>query len=83
MALKGHFLTQLPQPRHKVSEMKQIVEVLDTSTHNFAILFTRQVFLHSCLHFLGLHLSGLMIAILSLLSSILDNETLLTINNKH
>jgi hypothetical protein len=38
--------------------------------------------LHSCLHFFGLHLSGLMIAILSLSSSILDNEPLLTINTK-
>jgi hypothetical protein len=55
--------------------------------HIFSVMFTGQAFLHSCLHFLGLHLSGLMIAILSLskffpISTILDNETLLTINNK-
>jgi hypothetical protein len=63
--------------------MKQIIEVGKTSIHIFPVLFTGQVFLHSCLHFFGLHLSGLMIAILSLSSSILDNETLLTINTKH
>jgi len=68
---------------HKVSEMKQIIEVGNTSIHIFPVLFTGQVFLHSCLHFFGLHLSGLMIAILSLSSSILDNEPLLTINTKH
>jgi hypothetical protein len=72
-----------PQPMHKISEMKQITDVGVTSIHNLSCLFNGQNLLHSCLHFLGLHLSGLMIAILSLLSSILDNETLLTINTKH
>ena len=82
-------MTHKPQPIHKVSEMKQIIEVGKTSIHIFPVLFTGQVFLHSCLHFFGLHLSGLMIAILSLLVkpilpvSILDNELLLTINTKH
>jgi len=72
----------MPQPMHNVSEMKQIIEVGNTSIQIFPVLLTGQVFLHSCLHFFGLHLSGLMIAILSLSSSILDNEPLLTINTK-
>ena len=60
----------MPQPMHKCSEMKQMVEVALTSMHNLPILLMGQVFAHSYLHFLGLHLSGLMIAILSLLSAI-------------
>jgi hypothetical protein len=83
IASKGHLLTHIPQPMHNVSEMKQITEVGKTSMQILPVLLTGQVFLHSCLHFLGLHLSGLMIAILSLSSSILDNEPLLTINTKH
>jgi hypothetical protein len=78
IASKGHLLTHIPQPIQRVSEMKQIVEVGLTSMHIFPVLFTGQVFLHSCLHFFGLHLSGLIIAILSLSSpmllSIFDNE---------
>ena len=50
--------------------MKQMVEVGFTSIHILPILLTGHVFAHSYLHFLGLHLSGLMIAILSLLSDI-------------
>ena len=59
-----------PHPIHKCSEMKQMVEVGFTSMHIFPILLLGQVFAHSYLHFFGLHLSGLMIAILSLLSAI-------------
>ena len=67
---------------HNVSEMKQIVEVGNTSMQIFPVLLIGQVFLHSYLHFLGLHLSGLIMAILNLSSaSILDNKQL--INNKH
>jgi hypothetical protein len=65
--------------------MKQITEVGITSMQIFPVWLDGQAFLHSCLHFFGLHLSGLMMATLSfsLLMSILDNETLLTINTKH
>lgn len=69
MASKGHLFTHIPQPMHKVSEMKQITEVGYTSMHSLPVLFTGQVFLHSCLHFLGLHLSGLIMAILSFSST--------------
>jgi len=51
--------------------MKQIVEVGFTSMQSLPVLFTGQVFAHSYLHFLGLHLSGLMIAILSFVSAML------------
>lgn len=50
--------------------MKQIVEVGFTSMHILPVLLSGQIFAHSYRHFLGLHLSGLMIAILSLLSDI-------------
>lgn len=45
--------------------MKQMVEVGFTSMHNLPVLFTGHVLAHSYLHFLGLHLSGLIMAILS------------------
>jgi len=70
IAWKGHRLMHIPQPIHKCSEMKQMVEEGFTSMHIFPILLIGQVFAHSYLHFFGLHLSGLMIAILSLLSAI-------------
>jgi len=77
IASKGHLLTHIPQPMHSVSEMKQMTDVGNTSMQTLPVLLTGQVFLHSCLHFLGLHLSGLMMAILSLSSplplSIFDN----------
>ena len=75
IASNGHFLTQIPQPIHNSSEMNAILEFGSTSIHNFPIhrLFyllnklpirtTGHDFLHSCLHFLGLHLSVLTIAI--------------------
>lgn len=73
MASNGHLFTHIPQPIHNVSEMKQIVETGVTSIQIFPVLLMGQVFLHSYLHFFGLHLSGLMIAILNLSSdSILD-----------
>jgi len=45
--------------------MKQILDAEVTSMHILPVLLIGQVFWHSCLHFLGLHLSGLIIAILS------------------
>lgn len=59
---------------HRDSEMKHIIDSGETSIHTFPALLTGQVFLHSYLHFLGLHLSGLIIAILCLssASTILD-----------
>jgi hypothetical protein len=76
MASKGHLFTHSPQPMQSVSEMKQIFEVGNTSMQTLPVVLTGHDFLHSCLHFLGLHLSGLMIAILSFSSplSIFDNE---------
>lgn len=75
IASNGHLLTHIPHPIHKVSEIKQIVEVGKTSIQIFPVLLIGQVFLHSYLHFLGLHLSGLIMAILNLSSaSILDIE---------
>ncbi|ORX61867.1 hypothetical protein DM01DRAFT_260735 [Hesseltinella vesiculosa] len=70
MAPKGHFFTQIPQPIHNSSEMKAIFDVGSTSIQNLpekkikhgwmAIFFMAY---HSCLHFLGLHLSELTMAI--------------------
>lgn len=70
MATNGHLLTHIPQPIHNNSEIKQIFDVGPTSIHNFPVLLTGHIFAHSYLHFLGLHLSGLMIAILNLSVSI-------------
>lgn len=69
MAEKGQRLMHIPQPWHRCSEMKQIVEVGFTSIQRWPVLLTGQVLAHSYLHFLGLHLSGLMIAILSFWSA--------------
>ncbi|ODQ78909.1 hypothetical protein BABINDRAFT_38472 [Babjeviella inositovora NRRL Y-12698] len=63
IASKGHLLTQIPQPIHKVSEMKQILEVGSTSIHNFPVLTTGHALRHSWRHFFGLHLSSETIAI--------------------
>jgi len=68
IASKGQRLTHIPQPMQSVSEMKQMVDVGFTSTQILPVLLRGQFLAHSCLHFLGLHLSGLMIAILSLSS---------------
>jgi hypothetical protein len=63
MASKGHFLTQIPQPMHSSSEIQANLLLLDTSMHSFPTFTTGHDFLHSCLHFFGLHLSSLTIAI--------------------
>ncbi|KAF1931052.1 uncharacterized protein M421DRAFT_21480, partial [Didymella exigua CBS 183.55] len=51
MASKGHFFGQIPQPIHRRSEMKAILESLVTSMHSLPVRTTGQDFLHSCLHF--------------------------------
>ena len=62
MASKGHFFTQMPQPMQSVSERKATLSVLFTSMHSFPIFTTGQDFLHSCLHFFGLHRSAFTMA---------------------
>ena len=66
IAWKGHFFTHIPHPTQRTSEIEEIVEVGITSIQSASVLFTGQPFLHSCLHLLGLHFSGLTIAILCL-----------------
>ena len=68
MAWKGHFLTQMPHPTQSTSEMSTMGDWGVTSMHIFSVLLTGHPFLHSCLHLLGLHFSGLTIAILCLSS---------------
>lgn len=63
MASNGHFFTQIPQPMQSSSEIQASFEDGVTSIHNFPTLTTGQYRLHSCLHFLGLHLSELTTAI--------------------
>lgn len=70
MASKGHLLTHYPQPIQSVSEMKQMVDEGVTSMQSLPTLLTGHFLLHSCWHFLGLHLSGLMMAILILSSEL-------------
>ena len=50
--------------------MEAIFDSGTTSIQSFPFRLTGQVFLHSCLHFLGLHLSSLTIAILVSFSDI-------------
>lgn len=59
IASKGHFLTQIPQPIHNSSEIQASFEDGVTSIHSLPTLTTGQYFLHSCLHFFGLHRSEL------------------------
>ena len=61
MALKGHFLTQMPQPLQSVSAMTALFpSTLIASTR---LLTMGQKFTQSELHFLTLHLSSLSTAI--------------------
>ena len=64
IASKGHFFGQIPHPIHNRSEMKAILLAGSTSMHSFPVRTTGHDFLHSCRHFLGLHLSELTMAIL-------------------
>jgi len=63
IAPKGHFLGQIPHPIHRLSDMKAIFDSGVTSMQSRPLRTTGQDFLHSCLHFFGLHLSVEMIAI--------------------
>lgn len=67
-ASKGHLLTQIPQPIQRGSLTLASLEVGSTSIQREPDLLMGQDFLHSYLHFLGLHLSSLIIAILNLSS---------------
>ncbi|RIB17175.1 hypothetical protein C2G38_1969161 [Gigaspora rosea] len=71
IAPNGHFLMHMPQPIHNSSDMKAILLSGIIALKYLPILTTGHDFLHSCLHFLGLHLSELTIAILVNLSLIL------------
>ena len=64
-ASNGHFFTQIPHPMQRSSEMYAIFDVPPTSMHIFPIFTTGHAFLHSCLHFFGLHRSALIMAMRS------------------
>ncbi|PYH90307.1 hypothetical protein BO71DRAFT_287368, partial [Aspergillus ellipticus CBS 707.79] len=51
MAPKGHFLGQIPQPIHRRSEMKAILDSGETSIQSLPVRTTGQDFLHSWRHF--------------------------------
>uniref|UniRef100_A0A0E9UE69 Uncharacterized protein n=1 Tax=Anguilla anguilla TaxID=7936 RepID=A0A0E9UE69_ANGAN len=71
MAPNGHFLMQMPQPMQGDSEIQAILLCDVTSMQSLPMRTTGQLFLHSCRHFLGLHLSWFTIAILVGFSDIL------------
>ena len=56
-------LTHIPHPMHSSSDIHAILLVGATSMHSLPILTTGHDRLHSCRHFLGLHLSALTMAI--------------------
>ncbi|RKP17645.1 hypothetical protein ROZALSC1DRAFT_16144 [Rozella allomycis CSF55] len=70
IASKGHFFTHIPQPIHRVSDIKDIFDLGVTSIHCLPLLPHKTYLLHSCRHFWGLHLSSLTIAIRVSLSDI-------------
>lgn len=47
IASKGHFLTQIPQPIQRASEMKAIFEAGVTSMQSLPVRLTGQDLLHS------------------------------------
>ena len=51
IAPNGHFLGQMPQPMHSLSDMKAIFESGVTSMQSLPVLTTGHDFLHSCRHF--------------------------------
>jgi hypothetical protein len=63
--MPGHCFTKTPQPIQSSSDIQAIFEADDTSILGLPPLTAGQKFLHSCLHFLGLHRSVLMRAGLS------------------
>lgn len=66
IAWNGHLLTQIPQPIQRISEISTNADCGVTSIQIFSVLLTGHPFLHSCLHFFGLHFSLLTMAILNL-----------------
>lgn len=72
MALNGHFLTHIPHPMHRIYEIYAMTEVGMTSMHILSVLLTGQDFLHSCLHFFGLHFYLFTMAILCFVSILCD-----------
>ncbi|KAI9495727.1 hypothetical protein BDB00DRAFT_759915, partial [Zychaea mexicana] len=73
-----HFLGQIPQPIHSVSEMNAIFDVGSTSIQNLPTISNHSLICdsyHSCRHFLGLHLSALIMAIRVNLSLIVNGES--------
>lgn len=84
MALKGQRFGQMPHPMHKLSEIKAILESGETSIQSFPLRTTGHDFLHSCLHFLGLHLSEEIMAILvslSLIVAVFSSKNFPEMNN--
>ena len=65
-ASNGHFLVQMLQPMQSSSEIHASLSVAFTSMQSFPIRTTGQDLLHSCRHFLGLHLSAFTTAIRAL-----------------
>ncbi|KAJ7307088.1 hypothetical protein DFH08DRAFT_720339, partial [Mycena albidolilacea] len=70
-----HFLTQIPQPIHRNSEMKAILSVDLTSIQSLPgenpikMMVFERTFLHSWAHRLGLHLFASTMAIRVILSA--------------
>ncbi|KAI0298717.1 hypothetical protein B0F90DRAFT_1938075 [Multifurca ochricompacta] len=74
-----HFLTQIPQPIQRNSEIKAILSVGFTSIHSFPILLPMDedvafTFLHSCAQRLGLQRFSSTIAIRVILSAMVDDK---------
>ncbi|KAF8155609.1 hypothetical protein B0H34DRAFT_658921, partial [Crassisporium funariophilum] len=65
-----YFLTQIPQPMHRNSEMKEILSVGLTSIQSLPERTVKLTFLHSCAHRFGLHRLASTIAIRVILSAI-------------
>ncbi|KAH9912378.1 uncharacterized protein B0H18DRAFT_1054249, partial [Fomitopsis serialis] len=68
IASNGHFLTQIPQPMQRNSEINAILSVGLTSIQSLPIFTTGHDFLHSCAHRLGLQRLESTIAIRVILS---------------
>lgn len=62
IALKGHFLTQRLQPMHSISLIKAKGSSFSTLMQILPWALMGQIFLHSRLHFFGLHFSSFKIA---------------------
>ncbi|EJC97682.1 uncharacterized protein FOMMEDRAFT_98234, partial [Fomitiporia mediterranea MF3/22] len=72
-----HFLTQIPHPIHRNSEMNAILSEGLTSMHSFPKYSPQEMkhtFLHSCAHRFGLHLLESTMAIRVILSAMMVAE---------